>query len=157
MTRREILAGGTASTLAFVTAPPVVLGHHGITDYYDSSASIILYGEILRVVFALPHPEVSLRLEAFEAPLSKVDRPDEFVGPFIERAEDLGQVREVEFSPVGAFYGLADRMTESDRVLILASQNCQTPRQLRSSWIRLAKGDIVLYEHGWDRRSGGCE
>lgn len=154
--RHTVLVGGAASTLMVASAPGTAFAHHGITGTYDRSTPIILFGQVTRAVFAPPHPEITLLVEAFEGPLPDVNRPDEFTGPFVARPEDVGQERDIEFSPVGTSYGLADRLNKRDRVLILALQNCRSPRRLRSSWISLANGDIISYDRGLHRRADGC-
>lgn len=134
----------------------VASAHHGITGRYDTSNPIALTGTVTRATFAPPHPILLIRVEATEPPASIVDRPDEFTGPLVARPEDVGQVREIEFSPVRTFYNLGNRVRPGDRVTVLALRNCLPPNQLRSSWIRLSDGEVISYAGGLHRKVDGC-
>lgn len=139
-----------------VLSGDAALAHHGVTGRYETSRPIVLTGTVTRASFSPPHPVLSVRVEAAELPAGEVDRPDEFTGPFVARPDDVGQVREVEFSPVRTFYDLGDRVRVGDRVLVLALRNCLPPHQLRSSWIQLPDGQVVSYTGGLHRRVDGC-
>lgn len=143
-----IIAAGLTGT--------AVLAHHGVSGQYDSSSPIVLAGMVTRATFAPPHPVLSVRVEGREVPALDPNRPDEFTGPFIAREEDIGEVREVEFSPVGEFYALRDRIRVGDRVTVLALRNCRPPHELRSSWIQLSSGQVISYSGGLHRRVDGC-
>ena len=141
---------------ALVLSGGVVLAHHGITGRYDTSKPFVLTGTITQATFTPPHPVLSVRVEAAVPPTVEVDRPDEFTGSFIARPEDIGQVHEIELSPVRMFYDLVDRVRVGDRVVVLALRNCMPPHELRSSWIQLSDGEIVSYTGGLHRRVDGC-
>lgn len=146
-----------AATLALlILSVGGVFAHHGVTGRYDTSTPIVVTGTVTRATFTPPHPVLSVRVESGEPPAGDVDRPDEFTGPFVARPEDVGQVREIEFSPVRTFYDLSDQVRVGDRVMVLALRNCLPPHQLRSSWIELAGGQVVSYAGGLHRRVEGC-
>jgi hypothetical protein len=73
------------------------------------------------------------------------------------RAEDVGAVREIEFSPVKMFYDLASRVRVGNRVVVIALRNCQAPHQLRSRWIQLSDGQVFNHDGGWHRKVDGCK
>ena len=150
------LAG--AAAIAVTLSAGAVMAHHGVTGLYDTSVPIILAGTVTDTVFSPPHPVISVRVEAAEPrlPAAVGQRGDEFTGPAVVRAEDVGKVRDIEFSPVRTFYDLADTVKVGDRVLIIALRNCRPPHQLRSSWMQLSDGQIVSYEGGLHRRADGC-
>ncbi len=144
-----------------VLIPPggSVLAHHGVTGQYDTGTPIILAGTVTRATFSPPHPVLSVRVEAAGADLptaAEVGRADDFTGPFVVRPEDVGQVREVELSPVGEFYSLGDQIGVGDRVVVLALRNCLPPFELRSTWVRLPGGQAVSYTGDWARGVDGC-
>ncbi|MCV9947601.1 DUF6152 family protein [Rhizobium sp. BT-175] len=141
---------------ALALSGSAVSAHHGVTGRYDTSKPIVLAGVVARTTFSPPHPVISVRVEAADPASVKADRPDEFTGPFIVRPDDVGQVREIEFSPVQTFFDLGDRVRVGDRVLVLALRNCLPPHQLRSSWIQLADSEVVSYAGGLHRRAHGC-
>jgi len=151
--RRFIL---TSALIVLALSGGGVLAHHGVTGQYDMSTPIVIGGMVTRTTFAPPHPIVTVRVEQTDIPAGNLDRPDEFRGQLVVRAEDIGQDREIELSPVRTFYDLADRVRVGDRVLIVALRNCLAPNQLRSSWIRLADGEVVSYTGGLHRRVDGC-
>lgn len=150
------IAGSTA--IAISLSAGAVMAHHGVTGLYDTSGPIILAGTVTGTVFTPPHPVISVRVEAAEPklPAAVAQRTDEFAGTAIVRSEDVGKVRDIEFSPVRTFYDLADTVKVGDRVLIVALRNCRPPHQLRSSWMQLSDGQIVSYEGGLHRRADGC-
>jgi hypothetical protein len=133
-----------------------VLAHHGVTGLYDTSRPIALTGTVTEATFSPPHPVISIRIEQADAPGGDLGRPDEITGPIATRAEDVGRVREIEFSPVRTFYNLGRRVQVGDKVTVVALRNCRPPHQLRSSWIRLPGGEIVSYAAGLHKRTDGC-
>jgi hypothetical protein len=134
----------------------MALAHHGVSGLYDTSRPIALTGVVTAARFAPPHPVISVRVEDAAAPAGDLGRPDEITGPIAVRDEDVGQVREVEFSPMRIFYELNAELRPGDRVTIVALRNCRPPHQLRSSWIRLPDGETVSYGGGLHRRADGC-
>ncbi len=132
--------------------------HHGVTGEYDSSTPIVLAGTVTRATFAPPHPVLSIQVEPEGVDLSadEVGRPDDFTGTFVVRPEDVGQVREIELSPVSDFYSLGDQIRVGDRVVVLALRNCLPPFELRSTWVRLPDGRAVSYTGDWARGVDGC-
>lgn len=146
----------TVALIAVALSGGTVLAHHGVSGQYDTSKPFLLAGVVTRTIFSPPHPVLSVRVETANPPPLEVDRPDEFTGPFVARQEDVGQTREIEFSPVQAFFDLGNRVRVGDRVVVLALRNCLPPHQLRSSWIQLSDGDVVSYRGGLHRRVHGC-
>lgn len=139
-----------------VASGGAVLAHHGVTGFYDTSTPIALSGIVTRATFRPPHPVLYVRVEASESPSGDVGRPDEFTGAFVTRPEDVGEVREIELSPVGTFYDLRDQVRVGDRITLVALRNCEPPHELRSSWIQLSDGQIVSYVGGLHRKVDGC-
>lgn len=139
-----------------VALPFAALAHHGITGSYDTSTPLVIAGTVTAATFAPPHPVLSVEVDEVEVEVGDVGRPDEFTGPFVRRSEDIGQVLEVEFSPVRTFYDLAGEVRVGDRVVVLALRNCLPPNQLRSSWVQLADGQVVSYEGGLHVKVDGC-
>jgi hypothetical protein len=134
----------------------MAIAHHGVSGLYDTSRPVALTGVVTTARFTPPHPVISVRVDDAGAPGGDLGRPDEITGPITARREDVGQVLDVEFSPVRAFYALNGALRPGDRVTIVALRNCRPPHQLRSSWIRLPAGDTVSYEGGLHRRADGC-
>jgi hypothetical protein len=97
-----------------------------------------------------------VRAESVELPDFALGRPDEYFGPVAARAQDIGAEREVELSPVGMFYDLADRLSVGDQVTIVALRNCLPPHQLRSTWLRLSDGEVISYTGDWAPGVDGC-
>lgn len=145
-----------AAALGLAVLAGAATAHHGITGQYDTGTPIVLAGTITRATFSPPHPVLLVQVEAGEVQVGDVGRSDEFTGPFVPRPEDTGEVREVEFSPVGTFYDLRDRLAVGDRLVVLALRNCLPPHELRSSWVQLADGEVVSYEGGLHVRVDGC-
>lgn len=146
-----------AVTLAvLVLSAGTVLAHHGVTGRYDTSRPIVLAGTVTQATFSPPHPVLAVRIEAAEPQAVEINRPDEVTGPLVARPEDVGQVREIELSPVRTFYDLGDRVRVGDRIMVVALRNCRPPNQLRSSWVRLSDGQVVSYTGGLHRRVDGC-
>lgn len=133
-----------------------VLAHHGITGRYDTSAPVAITGTVTDATFTPPHPVFSIRAESAEPPNVEGNLPDKFTRPAVARPEDVGQVHEIEFSPVRTFYQLGDRVRVGDRVAVLALRNCTPPHQLRSWWIQLADGQVVSISGDWARGVEGC-
>lgn len=133
-----------------------VLAHHGVTGRYDAAIPIVLAGTVARATFSPPHPILAVRVEEAEVPELAIDRLDEFTGPLVVRAEDVGEVREIEFSPNRLFYDLGERLTVGDRVVVLALRNCLPPHQLRSTWMQLSDGEVLSYEGDWAPTVDGC-
>lgn len=145
--------GVALSTLCLAGA---VQAHHGVTGRYDAATPIVLSGTVTAATFSPPHPVLSVRVDRAELPAFRVGRPAEYFGPTVVRAEDVGQVREIELSPVRMFYNLADRVRVGDRIVIVALRNCLSPGQLRSTWLRLSDGTVVSYTGDWAPGVNGC-
>ncbi|MGK6315756.1 DUF6152 family protein [Neorhizobium sp. DT-125] len=133
-----------------------VLAHHGVTGRYDASRPIVLSGTVTEAAFTPPHPILSVHVDTAELPDFEVGRAGEYFGRPLARPEDVGQVRQIEFSPARAFYALGDRLNVGDRVVIVATRNCLPPHQLRSSWIRLSGGETLSYTGDWAPGVNGC-
>lgn len=141
---------------SLVLSGGAVLAHHGVTGRYDTSTPIAITGTVTDATFTPPHPVLSVRAEAAQPPNVERNPPDKFTGPTIARPEDVGQVHEIEFSPVQTFYQLGDRVRVGDRIAVLALRNCLPPHQLRSWWIQLADGQVVSISGDWARGVEGC-
>lgn len=152
LSRRRLAAGLAMLGLS----GGAVMAHHGVTGRYDTGTPIALTGTVTRATFSPPHPVISVQAEAAEPPAIEGNPPDKFTGPAVARAEDVGQVHEIEFSPARTFYRLADRVRVGDRVTVLALRNCLPPNQLRSWWIRLSDGEVVSLSGDWARGVDGC-
>lgn len=142
---------------AFATLAGAASAHHGVTGYYETSKPVLVAGTVTKATFSPPHPVVSVLVEATEVPTGDMGRPDEFKGPITLNAGDVGDVVEVEFSPVSTFYELRDKLRIGDRVMILALRNCDRPQQLRSSWIELSGGEVISYKGGLHRKVETCK
>jgi hypothetical protein len=151
MNRRTLI-----TALAAAALPAPALAHHGFTGRYDTARPLWLAGPVTRADFAPPHPVIALRIEDASPPNPALPLPVEFAGPLSVRAEDVGQVREVEFPPVRAFFDLGARLRIGDRVAIMALVNCRPPHQLRSQWIRLADGGIIERTGRLSYMAAGC-
>ncbi|WP_200841121.1 DUF6152 family protein [Geminicoccus flavidas] len=132
------------------------LAHHGVTGQYDAATPIVLSGTLTAATFSPPHPVLSIRVDGAELPAFEVGRPEEYFGPAVVRPEDVGEVREIELSPVRMFYDLADRLSIGDRVLVVALRNCLPPHELRSTWVRLDDETVVSYTGDWAPGVDGC-
>ncbi len=145
---------GIAATMLGLAG--AVFAHHGVTGQYDAATPIVLSGTLTAATFAPPHPVLAVRVDTAELPGFDVGRTGEYFGPAVVRSEDVGEVREVELSPVRMFYDLADRLSIGDRVLVVALRNCLPPHQLRSTWVRLDDGTILSYTGDWAPGVDGC-
>ncbi|WP_235776835.1 hypothetical protein [Pseudorhizobium marinum] len=154
--RQRIGRRAVGSVIGFLALTQIVSAHHGVTGRYDASAPIILHGTITAATFSPPHPVFTIKGEAEELPAAGLGRPEEYFGPLRTRAEDVGVERNVELSPVRLFYELADKLRIGDQVTIVALQNCLSPHQLRSTWLRLPDGEVVSYAGDWARGVDGC-
>lgn len=145
-----------AVTLFAVSVAGSVLAHHGVTGRYNASRPILISGVVTATTFAPPHPVLSVRVEQQEIPGGELGRPDEYFGPVAVRPADVGQVRVVELSPVRMFYDLEHKLKPGDRVTLVVLRNCLSPHQLRSTWLRLANGEIASYTGDWAPGVDGC-
>jgi hypothetical protein len=132
------------------------VAHHGVTGRYDAARPILISGTVTATTFSPPHPVLSVRIERANVADGQLGRPEEYFGPVAARPEDLGQVREVELSPVRMFYDLEAKVKPGDRVTLVALRNCLPPHQLRSTWIRLMDGETLSYSRDWAPGVDGC-
>ncbi|WMT91928.1 DUF6152 family protein [Pelagibacterium sp. H642] len=130
--------------------------HHGLTGRYDASQPLGLSGVVVQTVFAPPHPVLTIRVDTDELGDFEVGRPEEYFGPVITRSVDLGDEHAIELPPVGMFYALNARLQVGDRITVVALRNCLAPHQLRSTWLRLADGEIISYTGDWAPSVDGC-
>ncbi len=144
---RRLVFGLPLAVLAMPAA-----AHHGFSGRYDASRPIYLAGTVVRAAFQPPHPVLTLSVTVVAA----LPTGTEFDGRLIQRPEDQGQRREVEFPPVQLFYGLAPRIAVGDRVGVIVYRNCLAPHQLRGQWIRLADGAIVARSGRIQGEGEGC-
>lgn len=145
-----------AVTLFAVSLAGSVLAHHGVTGRYDASRPILVSGVVTATTFAPPHPVLSIRVEQRQVSDGGLGRPHEYFGPVAVRSEDVGQVRVIELSPVRMFYDLENKLRPGDRITLVALQNCLSPHQLRSTWLRLESGEVVSYTGDWAPGVDGC-
>ncbi|APO76928.1 hypothetical protein AM571_PA00036 (plasmid) [Rhizobium etli 8C-3] len=132
------------------------VAHHGVTGRYDASRPILISGIVTATTFSPPHPVLSVRVERANVADGSLGRPSEYFGPVSARPEDLGQVREIELSPVRMFYDLEAKVKPGDRITLVALRNCLPPHQLRSTWIRLRDGETLSYSRDWAPGVDGC-
>ncbi len=120
--------------------------HHGFSGRYNLGAPLWIEGEVKRATFAPPHPVLSIAVSggAVSAPPTKL--PHGLSVMPVARKADEGRIVDVEFPPVGTFYRMYDSIRVGDRVSIIALENCQPPKQLRSQWIRSASGKVISRE-----------
>ena len=148
--RRTILALGAAAL-----ATPA-FAHHGFTGTYDSARPIYVAGEVIEATFRRPHPMIELRVDAELQPPTDLPDGAEFADIVEVRAEDLGRVVEVEYPPVGLFFGLEGRIAPGDRIATIVYRNCRPPHQLRGQWLRLADGETLIRRGRMQAEDAGC-
>lgn len=134
----------------------VAIAHGGVTGRYDASRPILISGMVVEATFSPPHPTLSIKVDVGSVPTEDLGRRLEYYGPVVSRPEDTGQVRMVELSPVPMFYELEGKLQPGDRVSLVALENCNSPRQLRSTWIRLTRGQIISSTGDWAPGVDGC-
>ena len=111
---------------------------------------------VVETIFSPPHPTLSIRVDVGSVPTEDLGRRQEYFGPVVSRSEDAGQVRTVELSPVRMFYELEEKLQPGDRVTLVALENCYSPHQLRSTWLRLTRGEVISYTGDWAPGVDGC-
>jgi hypothetical protein len=141
---------------ALLLGPASAKAHHGFGGRYDTSRPIWLAGRVVRASFSPPHPVLAVAVanegvRALPNPL-----PAELSGTPAPRAELNGQTVEIEFPPVQTFYALGQRVAVGAEVEIIALRNCAAPHQLRSQWIRLADGAVILRDGRLAYMVNGC-
>jgi hypothetical protein len=124
------------ATVAALTAAPAI-AHHGFTGQYDISRPIALSGVATAVNTAPPHPTVTIKVEG-PASAPALPKGLEARGAAVVRAEDVGQIRAIEFPPIGQFFDAARAVKVGDRVEVIAFRNCRPPHQLRSQALKIA-------------------
>jgi hypothetical protein len=149
MIRRSLIA-------ALLLASSAATAHHGFTGRYDTDRPIWLSGTVTAISASPPHPTVTIRVDG-DAPAMPAVLPVEFTGPIAVRPEDTGRTLQIEFPPVGTFYGLGQQVKIGDRVAIMALRNCRPPHQIRSQWIRLADGAVIERQGRLSYMARGCE
>jgi hypothetical protein len=132
------------------------VAHHGGGGRYDASRPIYLPGTVLEASFTPPHPLLRIAVERADPPALDAVRRADFSGDVIVREQDVGSTLVVEFAPISMFFGLRDRIAAGDRVEVIAMRNCDSPHQLRSQWIRLRDGELVMRTGGNHRKVDGC-
>lgn len=143
-TRRQIMMLMATGTVASALSPLSALAHHGFTGRYDDARPIYVEGTVLAASFRRPHPVIKLRVD--EALRTPVDLPEgeEFADILEVREADRGRVIDIEYPPVGLFFGLEGRIKAGDRLATIVYQNCRPPHQLRGQWVRLPDGTAVV-------------
>lgn len=92
--------------------------HRDIHHVWANAASVTAAILAFKVLFVLPR-HIGDRVEQANVADGQLGRPDEYFGPVSARPEDLGQVREVELSPVRMFYDLEAKVKPGDRVTLV--------------------------------------
>ncbi|MGL4635847.1 MAG: hypothetical protein ACRCWF_07700 [Beijerinckiaceae bacterium] len=138
---------------AFAVAT-AVLGHHGFTGRYDTDKPVWLTGTVTAASFSPPHAVLAVQISPTLPP--SMVMPSEITGPLIAPLEDSGQIRQIEFPPVGDFFQLSDKVRIGDRVEVIALRNCRPPHQLRSQWIRIADGSVTQRVGRLSYMARGC-
>jgi len=137
------------------------MAHHGFTGRYDISQPLWIEGEVTRVYFGQPHPEVTIRTpNDLSAPSSAPDltgaagviRPQ----ALSVREDSRGREIVVEFPPIQAFFSLGSRVARGDRVAVIAFRNCEAPHQIRGQWIQPAIGAPVARNGRVQYQVDGC-
>jgi hypothetical protein len=130
--------------------------HHGVTGRYDAGHPISITGTVVRTTFSPPHPVMTIRVAEGPPPGSGSNLPRDLRGPVATRRSDIGQLRTVEFTPADRFYALRSRVKPGDKVQLIAMRNCLPPHQLRSWWLRLPGGQVVVVNGDWARKVARC-
>lgn len=130
--------------------------HHGVTGRYDAGHPISVTGTVVRATFSPPHPVLTIRVAEGSPPGSGSNLPRDLRGPVTTRRSDIGQLRTVEFTPADRFYALRSRVKPGDKVQLIAMRNCLPPHQLRSWWLKLPDGRVVVVNGDWARKVVRC-
>lgn len=145
LSRRMIcVQGAIGFTAAILADDRGALAHHGFGGRYLATQPIYLEGAVRTASFRPPHPTVSLAVSTSLQRPSALAGGDEFLDRLVVRQEDRGRLLDIEFPPVGLFFGLADRVRTGDAIAVVVYRNCNAPHQLRGQWIRLADGGTVV-------------
>lgn len=135
--------GKQAAVAALLSLAALTAGaHHGFTGRYDASQPLWLAGEVTRVYFGQPHPEVTIRVPQALAAPGAAPTGDAGPAPRV-RPDTLGRELKIEFPPLRPFFDLGSRVRPGDRVSVIALRNCEPPHQLRGQWIQPALGEPV--------------
>ncbi len=154
-TRRETLALFTGAAVTLV-APLPAWAHHGFTGRYDDARPIYVEGIVRSASFRRPHPIIEMQVDADLTTPSDLPEGEEFAD-FVEvREADRGRIIDVEYPPVGLFFGLEGRIAPGDRIATIVFQNCRPPHQLRGQWIRLHDGEAVVRRGRMQTEEPGC-
>lgn len=124
---------------ALVTAT-VALAHHGRQGAYDISRPIAIEGVVTAASFTPPHPVVTVWVDARPRAAGAAGFPGFEGVAAINRAEDAGAVRVVEFSPLPQFMALQGQVAVGQRIQVMVFRNCRGAHDLRGQWVRLADG-----------------
>jgi hypothetical protein len=130
--------------------------HHGGTGRYDAGRPVYLKGRVVEARFAPPHPQLRLAVEAGQVPALSAAETADFLGEVIVRPGDIGQVRTIEFAPINMYFAMGDRLAVGDRVEVIAMVNCEPPHELRSQWLRLVDGTLLMRTGGNHRKVSSC-
>lgn len=152
MMRRRVALGA----LGVLGLPTKLLAHHGFGGRYDTSQAIWLEGPVETVRVGMPHPRLWLRVAVPAVRPAALPQGAEFEPRLVLRAEDVGQLREIEFPPVSRFLDVAPEVKPGDAVAVIAFRNCLPPHQLRGQWLRLASGRVVVREGRMQTEVMGC-
>lgn len=155
-TRRETLALLIGSAAITLVASRSALAHHGFTGRYDDARPIYVEGVVRSASFRRPHPIIEMQVDADLRTPTDLPQGEEFADIVEVREDDLGRVIDVEYPPIGLFFGLEGRIAPGDRIATIVFQNCRPPHQLRGQWIRLPDGEAVVRRGRMQTEEAGC-
>ncbi|MFQ6550521.1 hypothetical protein AADZ90_021470 [Aestuariibius sp. 2305UL40-4] len=154
--RRQTLALLTGCAAFTLFAPRSALAHHGFTGRYDDARPIYVEGIVRSASFRRPHPLIEMQVDYDLSTPAGLRQGQEFADVVEVREEDRGRIIDVEFPPVGLFFGLEGRIAAGDRIATIVFRNCRPPHQLRGQWIRLPDGEAVVRRGRMQTEEAGC-
>lgn len=155
MKKHTVISLACAS-LAALAVVSVASAHHGRNGAYDVSRPIALEGVVTEVSFAPPHPVITIQLDARPRPASAAGIPGYEGASAINRREDAGALRVIEFSPLPQFTALRDKVAVGSRVQVMAFRNCIGSHDLRGHWVKAADGTIAQRDNRPTSAVNGC-
>ena len=154
--RRQTLALLTGCAAFTLFAARSALAHHGFTGRYDAARPIYVEGIVRSVSFRRPHPLIEMQVYDDLRTPTELPQGEEFADGGEVREEDRGRIIDVEYPPVGLFFGLDGRIATGDRIATIVFQNCRPPHQLRGQWIRVPEGEAVVRVGRMQTEEAGC-
>jgi hypothetical protein len=129
-----------ALSIAALAAATAALAHHGRHGAYDITRPIALDGVVTAASFTPPHPVITVRVDARPRAAGEAGFPGFEGTAALNRREDAGAVRVVEFSPLPQFLALREKVAVGQRIQVMVFRNCVGDHDLRGQWVRLADG-----------------